>query len=305
MPFFKQAMILAAGMGTRLQPLTFHLPKPLFPVLNRPLLHRLINQLEDAGFGKILINCFHLAHLVLEMLRSYKARAEIVTLVEPSLLGTGGALRNALPHISKNEPLLVINGDVVTDLDPARVINLHQHHGVMASLVVHKREPWNNVVVMDEKISGFNCSEPNAMAFTGISVLEPELIRSIPGDYPSSLIDTLKAVIDQGGRLQAIRADLISGHYIWEDIGSPVGYLSAHKVLFTDENNRCLVGQGTELPSDLIWNDWISVGQRVSLGSGVTLCRSVIWEGSNVPSGAILEDCVFSPYGILSLDYGA
>ena len=297
MPFFKQAMILAAGLGTRLQPLTFHLPKPLFPVLNIPLLYRLLYQLEEAGFRKIVINCFHLAHLVLEMVGSYKGRAEIVTLVEPSLLGTGGALKNAIPHISKNKPLLVINGDVVTDLDLARVVNLHQHHGAKASLVVHKREPWNNVAVMDEKVSGFNCSGPDAMAFTGISVLEPEFIRTIPEDCPSSLIDTFKAVIDQGGRLQAIRADHVSGHYIWEDIGSPGGYLSAHKVLFADQNNRCLVGQGTELPGDLIWKDWVSIGHRVSLGSGVVLRRSVIWEGSDVPTGAVLEDCVFSPYG--------
>jgi mannose-1-phosphate guanylyltransferase len=297
MPFFKQAMILAAGLGTRLQPLTFHLPKPLFPVLNRPLLQRLLDQLEDAGFGKIVINCFHLAHLMKETVSSYKARAEIVSLVEPSLLGTGGALRNALPHISQNDPLLVINGDVATDLDPARVLNLHQHHGAVASLVVHKREPWNNVAVIDEKVSGFNYSGPDAMAFTGISILEPELIRTIPEDCPSSLIDTFKAVIDKGGRLQALRADHISGHYIWEDIGSPAGYLAAHKVLFAGKNNRCLVGQGTELPGDLIWKDWVSIGHRVGLGSGVILCRSVIWEGSDVPSGAVLEDCVFTPYG--------
>ncbi len=297
MPFFKQAMILAAGLGTRLQPLTFHLPKPLFPVLNIPLLHRLFCQLEEAGFSKVVINCFHLAHLVLEMVGSYKGRAEIITLVEPSLLGTGGALRNALLHISKNEPLLVINGDVVTDLDPAQVVNLHQHHGTVASLVVHEREPWNNVAVKGEKVSGFNYSGPDAMAFTGISVLEPEFIRTIPEDCPNSLVDAFKVALDKDDRLQALRADQIAGHYIWEDIGSPGGYLSAHKVLFAGENNRCLVGQGTELPGDLIWKDWVSIGPRVSLGSGVTLCRSVIWEGSDVPSGAVLEDCVFSPYG--------
>ena len=297
MPFFKQAMILSAGLGTRLQPLTFHLPKPLFPVLNIPLLHRLLYQLDDAGFSRIVINCFHLAHLVLEMAGSYKGRAEIITLVEPSLLGTGGALRNALPHILKNEPLLVVNGDVVTDLDLARVINQHQHHGAIASLVVHKREPWNNIAVMDEEVSGFNYSGLDAMAFTGISVLEPEFISTIPENCPSSLVDAFKVVIDKGDRLQALRADKIAGHYIWEDIGSPGGYLSAHKVLFAGENNRCLVGQGTELPGDLIWKDWVSIGPRVSLGSDITLCRSVIWKGSNVPSGEVLEDCVFSPYG--------
>ncbi|MCD6199670.1 MAG: NDP-sugar synthase [Deltaproteobacteria bacterium] len=297
MPFFKQAMILAAGLGTRLQPLTFHLPKPLFPVLNIPLLYRLLYQLEEAGFKKIVINCFHLAHLVLEMVGSYKGRAEIVTLVEPSLLGTGGALKNAISHISKNKPLLVINGDVVTDLDLARVVNLHQHHGAKASLVVHKKEPWNNVAVMDENILGFNYSGPDAMAFTGISVLEPEFIRTIPEDCPSSLVDAFKVAIDKGNRLQALRANQIAGHDIWEDIGSPGGYLSAHRVLLTGKNNRCLVGQGTELPGDLIWKDWVSIGHRVSLGSGVTLCRSVIWEGSDVPPGAVLEDCIFSPYG--------
>jgi mannose-1-phosphate guanylyltransferase len=300
MPFFKQAMILSAGMGTRLQPLTFHLPKPLFPVLNRPLLHRLLYQLEEAGFRKVVINCFHLAHLVLKMVGSYKARAEIITLMEPSLLGTGGALRNALPHISKNESLLVINGDVVTDLDLARVVNLHQHYGAVASLVVHEREPWNDVAVMDEKVSGFNYNGPDAMAFTGISVLEPELIRTIPEDRSSSLIDTLKVLIDQGAHLQALRADQIAGHYIWEDIGSPAGYLAAHKVLFAGENNRCLVGQGTELPGGLMWKDWVSIGDRVRLGSGVTLCRSVIWEGSDVSSGTVLEDCIFTPYGNIS-----
>ncbi|MCD4755947.1 MAG: hypothetical protein K8R75_09130, partial [Deltaproteobacteria bacterium] len=118
---------------------------------------------------------------------------------------------------------------------------------------------------------------------------------------PSSLIDTLNVVIDQGDGLQALRADHIAGHYIWEDIGSPGGYLSAHKVRFAGENNRCLVGQGTELPGDLIWKDWVSIGPGVSLGSGVTLCRSVIWEESDVPSEAVLEDCVFSPYGNIVL----
>lgn len=298
MPFFTQAMILAAGLGTRLQPISLYLPKPLFPVLNRPLLYRLLYQLEEAGFRKVVINCFHLAHLVLEIAGSYKGKAEIITLMEPSLLGTGGAIRNALPHISKNEPLLVINGDVVTDLDLARVINLHRHQGAVASLVVHKREPWNNVaVVPDGRVSGFNYNGPDAMAFTGISVLEPEFIRTIPEDRPGSLIDIFKAVIDKGGRLQALRADQIAGHYIWEDIGSPRRYLSVHKVLLANENNMCLVGKGTELPDDLMWKDWVSIGHRVSLGSGVTLCRTVIWEGSDVPSGTVLEDCIFTPYG--------
>ncbi|OPL16650.1 MAG: hypothetical protein AVO38_07590 [delta proteobacterium ML8_D] len=293
-------MILAAGLGTRLRPISFYLPKPLFPVLNIPLLFRLIRQLERAGFRKVVVNCFHLERLIIEKVGSYKGKAEIITLVEPSLLGTGGALRNALPYISQDLPLLVINGDLVLDLDLAQVINQHRHNGATASLVVHKREPWNNVAVKDQNISGFNYRGPYAMAFTGISVLEPEFIRAIPEDCPSSLIDAFKVAINKGDRLYALRADQFADHYIWEDIGSPGGYLSAHELLFTGENNRCLIGRGTELPGDLVWKDWVSIGPGVSLGSNITLCRSVIWEGSTVPSGTVLEDCVFSPYGNIS-----
>ena len=290
-----QAMILAAGLGTRQLPLTLHLPKPLFPVLNRPLLHRTLGQLEAAGFSKIVINSFHLSHLLLEEVKSYGAKTDIVTLEEPSLLGTGGALRNALPFISLDRPLLVINGDVVTDLNPARILNLHAGHKAAATLVVHRRKPWNNVAVRHAKVSGFNYTGPDAMAFTGISVLEPQLIEAIPENRSSSLVEAFQIVLDQGGHVQALMAGRIADPYIWEDIGTPTGYLSAHKALLCLTNNRCLVGHGTELPGDLAWEDWVSIGQEVSLGSNVTLRRSVIWAKSRVPSGAVLEDCILTP----------
>jgi len=295
-----QAMILAAGLGTRLRPLTLHLPKPLFPVLNLPLLCRTVSQLENLGFRKIVINCFHLAHLVLKEMRSYEARANIITLVEPCLLGTGGALRNALPYLSKDEPLLVINGDVVTDLDLARVVDLHQCHGDMATLLVHKRRPWNNLAITDGGVTKFHYRGPDARAFTGISVLDPRLIDSIPGYRPSSLVDLFETAIRQGHYLKALETNIVANSYIWEDIGTLKGYLSAHKALFRYKNNRFLVGTKTELPRDFLWRDWAVIGHGVTLGTGVVLNRSVIWEGSIVPPGKVLKDCIFTPYGKLT-----
>jgi NDP-sugar pyrophosphorylase family protein len=297
MSFFKQAMILAAGMGTRLRPLSLHLPKPLFPVLNRPLLHDLLNKLEGAGFRKIVINCFYLAPVVIKMIASYKARSEIITLLEPSLLGTGGALRNALPYISKNEPLLVINSDVVTDLDLEAIVNKHRHYGSIASLVVHKKEPWNNIAVSKGSVLGFDYSGSESMAFTGISVLETEFIKNISKDRPSSLIDAFKDVINKDIHIQALSADQIADGYIWEDIGSPKGYIHAHALLFANKNNRCLVGQSTKLPQGFVWRDWVSIGDKVTLGPDITLCRSVIWKNTRIPPRTVLKNCIFTPYG--------
>lgn len=292
-----QAMILAAGLGTRLRPLTLHLPKPLFPVLNVPLLCRIVSQLEKLGFRKIVINCFYFAHLILKEMRSYESKADITILVEPHLLGTGGALRNALPYLSKDEPLLVINGDVVTDLDLAKVVDLHQGHGDMATLLVHRRRPWNNLAVKEGAVTKFHYMGPDARAFTGISVLDPRLIDSIPRDRPSSLVDLFETVIRQGHYLKALKARVVANPYIWEDIGTPKGYLSAHRALFRYKNDRLLVGKETKLPRDLLWKDWAVIGHKVTLGTGVVLNRSLIWDGSIVPPGKVLKDCIFTPYG--------
>ncbi len=290
-----QAMILAAGLGTRLRPLTLYLPKPLFPVLNLPLLSRTISQLEELGFRRIVINCFHLAHLIIKEIKSHKTKAEITTLLEPFLLGTGGALRNALPYLSKDKPLLVINGDVVTDLDLAKIVDLHQWHGEMATLLVHKRAPWNNLAVREGVVTKFHYMGPDALAFTGISVLDPRLIDLVPRDRPSSLVDLFETAIRRGYRLTALEANLVANPYIWEDIGTPKGYLSAHRAIFRYKNDRLLVGRETDLPRDLLWKDWAVIGPGVTLGAKVTLSRSVIWEGSIVPPGTVIRDCIFTP----------
>ncbi len=292
-----QAMILAAGLGTRLRPLTLHLPKPLFPVLNLPLLSRTISQLERQGFGRIVINSFHLAHLITGEIESHDTRADITILVEPSLLGTGGALRNALPYFSKDEPLLVINGDVVTDLDLARIVDLHKHHGGMATLLIHKRAPWNNLAVRQGTVTRFHYMGPDARAFTGISVLDPRIIDLIPKGRAGSLIELFEAAISQGLEVRALEASLVTDRYIWEDIGTPEGYLLAHRALL--RYNRLLVDRETELPEDLLWEDWAVIGRRVHLGSRVVLARSVIWEGSVVPPDTVLRDCILTPWACL------
>jgi len=295
-------MILAAGLGTRLRPLTHHLPKPLFPVLNTPSIFRIVRQLEQAGFTKIVVNCFHLARTLLHAVESYEGTADLVALEEPILLGTGGALGNASGEFSGSEPVLVINGDIVTDLNPALLLETHSAGQAEATLFCHKREPWNNVEIRHGRIIGFGVRGPDAVAFTGISVLGPAFMKTLPEDRPISLIESLTDVIKNNGIIGCCMASDLVEEYIWEDIGTPRGYLAAHAGLMRGMEQKCMMGSGGRIHGSLVWEEWAVIGNRVRIGKGVRLRRSVIWDGSEVTPGLELEDCIYTPYGALMPD---
>ena len=137
-------MILAAGLGTRLRPLTYHLPKPLFPVLNIPSVKRILYELKAAGFKRVVINACHLANLLIDSISRWNLDQEITLVKEPFLLGTGGALKNALPCF-KDGPVLLINSDVVTDIDLKAVFEAHCRRHPIATMVLHDRPLFNSI----------------------------------------------------------------------------------------------------------------------------------------------------------------
>lgn len=294
-----QAMILAAGMGTRMKPLTLQIPKPLFPVLNRPSIKRILNQLKNAGFQRVIINTCHLAGLLVDAIKAWDIDLEVVTLIEPFLLGTGGALKNAQPYFYKDSPILLINSDIVTDIDLNKVFQLHNRRDSIATMVVHDRPIFNNVMVDGDHVVGFNYRNLNALAFTGISVLESSLIESVSDRYPVSLIDILSEAIRSGMVVAALRAADMNLDYIWEDIGTTDGYLAAHKALLKNKNTMH-TGKYTRLPKDLRREGWCSIGNNVAFGRGVFISKSIIWDGSTIMDNERLEDCVVTPYGRLA-----
>ncbi len=118
-----QAMILAAGFGTRLQPYSLIRPKPLFPVLNRPLLLATIDRLKNAGFSLIVVNCHHLRQQIVSAVKDIPG---VIVQEEPLILGTGGGLALAARNLN-NEPLLVTNGDMFeARTDPGRRPRRHR-----------------------------------------------------------------------------------------------------------------------------------------------------------------------------------
>jgi mannose-1-phosphate guanylyltransferase len=296
-----QAMVLAAGMGSRLMPLTGTLPKPLFPVLNRPNLERTVAALAAKGFSRIIINAFHLGHLIEKWCAASPFRDIVHVVREDKLLGTGGGLKNALSFFSMDSPVLVVNSDVVTDIDFALLPLLHETASFPASLVVHDRKPFNNVRLQDGVVTGFRYEGPDAVAFTGISVIAPEEIAAFPCEK-GSLVEIFSQVIVKYGGCNAIElATLCPGGYIWEDIGSVAGYLHGHELLSVRGNVMVTVGQHTVLPDDLDVVGWACMGAGVTVGRGVRLVRTVVWDGVNIADNVVLEDAVCTPEFVVTV----
>ncbi|MDQ1329832.1 MAG: hypothetical protein QG578_94 [Thermodesulfobacteriota bacterium] len=226
-----KALILAAGLGTRLAPYTDHTPKPLFPVAGRPLLDIIIRNLEAAGCESIIINTHHLHNKIDAFLNSRQYSIPVKTLYEPVILGTGGAIKNA-GAFWNNRPFIVINSDIYTDIDLSKVYRFHLDHDHTATLVLTDYEEFNNVLVgKDDSIIGFGnrCADslPPAnqenirrLAFTGIQVLDPEILDFIPANSFSNSIDVFRQMISAGKKIHAFMPEKHS----WNDLGTPEKY---------------------------------------------------------------------------------
>lgn len=233
-----KAFILAAGRGARLAPLTDAVPKILAPVLGVPMLERLRCWLLGHGVTALALNTHHLAEAVVGHLEHSGGAAHAPRIFhEPSLLGTGGALVHAAAFWG-GDPLLVWNGDILCDLDPRHLLQAHRSHGgiggggpPLATLAVRERQGDSHLLVdRDGTVCGIDsarrgirrlaktpAAEPRKMAFTGISILAPELPRRLPRQGAFDIIDALLDAIADGGTV----ATLDVGPAFYGTTGSP------------------------------------------------------------------------------------
>ena len=222
-----KALILAAGYGTRLRPYSDHTPKPLFTIAGRPLLDIIIGQLEDAGCQAVIVNTHHLHHKIEAFLRARNYNLGVFTRYEPQILGTGGAIKN-VADFWDDRPFMVINADIVVDIDLKEVYRHHCRHQSPATLVLCDNPEFNCVgVKQNQWVTGFyNPTESavmpseNLLTFTGIQVLEPQVLNYIPQNTFYSSIDAFKKILAGGTNLRAF----ITPKDRWRDIGTPQSY---------------------------------------------------------------------------------
>lgn len=220
-------MILAAGLGTRLQPYTHTIPKALFPVGGKPLLDIAITNLIEAGCEALVINTHHLHERIENFIAQRSDTIEVQTRHEPTILGTGGGIKN-VEEFWDDRPFIVINADVYSTIDLQQVYAYHCAHSHPITLVLYD-EPTVNTVSLDADgfVTGFGDADDSAasppagkLTFTGIQVLDPEVLEYIPPATFSSSIDAFKKMMAAGKKAKAY----IPRKAYWNDIGNPERY---------------------------------------------------------------------------------
>jgi|SRR5579859_46677 len=238
-----KAMILAAGLGTRLRPLTSDRPKALVEVAGRTLLEITVARLRQFGVDQIIINVHHFADKVIEYLQSkndFGIRIEVSR--EESLLDTGGGLKKAawffLEDGSAAEPFLVHNVDIISDIDLMQLFERHQQSAALATLAVQQRET-SRYLVFDEqmRLCGRRFVKENKteivraaaqnreMAFTGIHVISPRLLSMMKEEGVFSILQTYLRLAGEGEKVVGAN---VEGAY-WRDLGTPEGVARAAK----------------------------------------------------------------------------
>ncbi len=224
-----KALILAAGLGTRLRPLTRYLPKPLFPLAGPTLLDIAIHKLVDAGCRAIAVNTHHLHEQIENHLRSRSYPIPVGAVYEPEILGTGGAIRN-LTGFWDDQPFFVVNSDILFDIDLRAVYEFHLTHPHPVTLAMVDDPRFNTVGVNPRgAVRTFDRSEAPAPAglrwltFTGIQVLEAEVLDPVPENTFYSSIDAFRSLMARGREIRAF----IPEDAAWEDLGTPDRYRNA------------------------------------------------------------------------------
>jgi len=321
-----RAMVLAAGLGTRLRPLTYEIGKPMVPVLDRPVMEHILDLLSRHGFEEVIANL----HWFPEAIETHFGK-RIVCRFEPELLGTAGGVRNCADFFGR-EAFLVISGDALTDIDLTALMERHRQSGGVATLAVKQVSDTREygVVLHDRqgRITGFQEKpEPDEalsdLGNCGIYVFEPEIFDWFPKrPFVDWANDVFPALLEND-----VPFHIHETREYWNDIGSlselRQGTFDALRgevrleLHASEARPGVLVGEGASLPDDVEIEGpaWIGegasigsgtrmmgpvvVGARASVGEGAHLRSTIALPGTEVANGAILIDAIAGHAGIL------
>ncbi|MEP6887820.1 MAG: nucleotidyltransferase family protein [Nitrospirales bacterium] len=227
-----KAMILAAGLGTRLRPLTNTIPKPLLPVGGTPLIVWNLLLLRHHGIRDVIINLHHLGELIEKELGDGSTVGMRISYShEPTILGTGGGLKQAETFF-EGESFLVLNGDTLCELDVGALCRFHRHENPLATMVVRDDpdvDRWGALEVNAQqrivRINGRGRGDDGPVMkrmFAGVHIVHPRLLRTLPADRESSIIDAYVREIEQGEPVFGYPL-----HGYWSDVGTPQRYAEA------------------------------------------------------------------------------
>jgi mannose-1-phosphate guanylyltransferase len=306
-------MILAAGFGTRLRPLSYELPKPIVPVLGRPLCSYNMEFLFQAGIREFVLNLHRQPKLIQQRVSGWAGKKiGVKYTVEPEILGTGGGIWNARNFLSGGT-FVTANSDTVIRFPFASALAYHRKKQALVTLVLfpdpEKRYPpvW---IDQEGRITGFgNVAGDGTRSgfYTGFQILEPELLRRIPAGKASCIIrETYAPLLRDGAPLFGF---LSSGTF--REFGSPADYLYGTLALLSEKPGQ--KGDLPSTPADSVITPPVYIspqakighGARIgpeavveedgAIGEGATVTRGIVWPGAVLAAGQELSSAILTP----------
>jgi NDP-sugar pyrophosphorylase family protein len=291
-------MILSAGYGTRLWPLTEDRTKPAIPILGKPLVGYVAEYLAGYGCDEIVVNLHHRPESVRAALGDgsrYGVKLHYVD--EPVILGTSGALDNAREML-EGETIVVVNGKIITDIDLHAALETHRRTDAIATLVLLPNSDCQRFTVVetaDGCLKGFSsmpvpgeyADREAPLMFTGIQILEPRIFGYIPrGVFSHSTTDVYPQAIAKGER---ISTHVATGK--WYELSTPQRYLDISLAMLAERGelltvgSACVISEHADVRQCVLWDG-------VVIESGARLRRAVLGDGVRIGAGEVIEDAV-------------
>lgn len=294
-----KALILAAGYGTRLRPITHLMPKAMVPLCNRPLIAWASDSLVRAGVRELIVNLHHFPQPIERFMRTEYAGLTLHFSHEREILGTGGAVRRVRQLLDPGEDFFLVNADTIQSPPLDRLMTARREHDALAALTL--RHPpgddrFTPVWFEDPFITGFGDGSGEALMFSGSQCISSRIFQSLPDKDFSGIVDeAYQPAMTRGERLAGVVDD-----GLWFDIGTPQRYLSANSGV----RERMLAGEiamphGSGATGDSVVD--FSSEIRVDLARSTVGARSVIdgrvsdsaiWDDCRIASGVLLDRCI-------------
>jgi mannose-1-phosphate guanylyltransferase len=277
------ALILTAGLGTRLQPLSAYRAKPALPIAGTPLVARMLRRLREAGLRRVVLNLHHRADSITRIVGDGAAfDLQVRYSWESTILGSAGGPARAIPLLEADR-FLIINGDMITDVDIRALLDQHVQTNALVTMAVIDGLPGYNGVIGDSRgiVSGFG-KQPGAYHYIGVQAVNASVFAGVSID---TISETVHGIYP---RLIASKPDAIRVFYSkasYFDIGSPRDYLETVKTIARQEGRPLDRGAGGDVAADATLVDTI-LWDRVRVGARATLTNCVVADDVVVPAGS-------------------
>lgn len=299
----RKAVLLAAGLGVRMRPLTDGIPKAMLPLWGRPIIDHVIDLVRSWGVREILVNVHHAPQSLIRHLRDKQKDGMIINIsFEPELLGTGGALKRA-EWFPGGEPFWVINTDITVDVSPRPFIDEFSRHSPIAALWLDPETGPRTVEMVGRRITNFRSSKRGSdgtYTFCGLQLVSPALLKHMPAGKSFSIVDVYERAMASG---EFVHGVVVPQSY-WSDLGTPERYRKAHGDIL-DRNRAglpggCLLGdEHLDMTRSLrrhqvAVSGFAAVGRNAIVGCGTQIHSSVIWDGATVAPNSVINNAIIA-----------